>query len=220
MYETFLSTTQSSCTLSSVRDHSSKLWIARTRWAFAMLIQVTSCMLMRRSCTRCGRPCFIQINGSSCGALFDPWNIQDYRAVGVGLEEILTGELQAELTLFREPGRWLIMARNGSGNGSNTGLSRVTWRRKGSMEVIRDSERTQNAVNPRHIAEAISQPVNKGPVTRDRLKRMPSPVISDSDLKPPPGETGFKNYNELERNTTKLLRKLGPMLKRIFTARC
>ncbi|MEJ7593170.1 MAG: hypothetical protein WKF77_16615 [Planctomycetaceae bacterium] len=144
-----------------------------------------------------------------CGALFDPWHIQESSAVGVGFEDILTGELEAELILFREPGSWLITTRNGAVNGAGKSLSRVTWRRPGSIHVIRDSAHTQQVVNPQRVAEAVSQSLPAGESIRDRLKQMPEPVIPDPHVQEPPGNVWFKNYQELEREAVKAFREAG-----------
>jgi len=144
-----------------------------------------------------------------CGALFDPWHIQESSAVGVGFEDILTGELEAELTLFREPGSWLITTRDGAVNGATKPLSRVTWRRSGSIRVIRDPARTQQVVNPQRVAEAVSQSLPAGESIHDCLKRMPEPVIPESHVQEPPGNLWFKNYQVLEREAVKAFREAG-----------
>lgn len=144
-----------------------------------------------------------------CGALFDPWHHQESKAIGVGFEDFVTAKVEAELTLFREPGSWLVSTRDGSVNGSDKALSRISWRRPDSIDVIRDPARTQRATNPQRVAAAVSQPRKEKPSIRDLLKGKPHPVIPESRLPESPGSLWFKNYHEREREAGRAFREAG-----------
>jgi WD40 repeat protein len=151
-----------------------------------------------------------------CGALFHPWRAQESRGIGVGLEDVLSGRLEAELVLFREPGSWLITTRDGSVNGSVKSLSRITWRQPDSIHVIRDSARTQRSVNPQRVAAVCSQTLPQGRSLRDQLRELPKPVIPGAEMHEPARNPWFKNYTELGQQAVKSFREAGANVQTNF----
>ncbi|MEZ5943480.1 MAG: WD40 repeat domain-containing protein [Planctomycetaceae bacterium] len=109
-----------------------------------------------------------------CGALDDPWNSHGLGTNAVGFQDLLTGELDAQLFLFQDPDSWLIVTQDGAINGSEAGLKHVTWRRPGTLDVIRDEQRTQAAVSPERVAAILSRSLPANISLRERLTSLKS----------------------------------------------
>ncbi|MCB9953893.1 MAG: hypothetical protein H6824_23205 [Planctomycetaceae bacterium] len=109
-----------------------------------------------------------------CGALDDPWNFHGLGTNAVGFQDLLTGELVAQLFLFQDPDSWLIITHDGAINGSKAGLKHVTWRRPGTLDVIRDEQRTRAAVNLEHVAAVLSRTLPANATLRERLTNLKS----------------------------------------------
>lgn len=70
---------------------------------------------------------------------------RDQHGHGVVIEDVVTGDVRAELLLFQDSNDWLIIRGNGTVHGSPAGLKRVTWRKPGTLAVSRELKASQQS---------------------------------------------------------------------------
>lgn len=131
----------------------------------------------------------------------------------VGFKHVLTGEIEAELFLLKEPNQWIIKTKGGAINGSEKGLARVTWRVPGTLQVERNTELTKAAVDPVTVGKTLTQSLPEDVSLRDELKNLPTVEIPDPPPKPKIPEQ-WPNYSEERRlKIAEKLRTAGATLR-------
>lgn len=94
---------------------------------------------------------------------------------GIGFWDIASGELQAVLYTFQEDPEhqatqdWLITTSTGAVSGSEGGLARIAWRRRGTDQVSLQPAQTQAAINAAAVAAILSRSLPPGVSLRESL---------------------------------------------------
>ena len=102
---------------------------------------------------------------------------RDQHGHGVVIEDVVTGNVRAELLLFQDSNDWLIVRGNRAVHGSPAGLKRVTWRKPGTLEVSRELKSSQQSSGGTLLG--LSDDSLPGEVSlKERLLSTPQPELS------------------------------------------
>lgn len=127
----------------------------------------------------------------------------------LGLQHVLTGDIEAEFLVFREPDSWLVKTRAGFLNGSEKGLSHVTWRIPGTLRVERDPERTRERIDTGKIGKTLTQSLPTDQSLRELLAQQPAVEIPDPPPSKPPNRPWFEGTWKIRDETVEELTAAG-----------
>lgn len=131
---------------------------------------------------------------------------------GVALQHMATGELAAQLLLWK-PNDWLIIDKDGHISGSEGGLARITWREPGTIAVQRDRERTASRIDAANVSESLMKPLPAGRKLVDVLADQPELPDQDSAVEEDPERPWFNSPTPSKEGAIAKLRHAGAQVR-------
>ncbi len=111
--------------------------------------------------------------------------------LSVVIENIFTGDVEAELYLFKNSPDWLIRTKSGHVNGSHNGLAHVTKRKVNSLSVSVDPGFVKSVTNVAEVRATLSQKLPEGESLAESLSKLPQPNLPEPTLPTPQREVWY-----------------------------
>ncbi len=147
------------------------------------------------------------------GSLRDPRRPGKVSSYAVGVEDILTGEVQAEFYLFPGEDDWLIKTESGVVNGSNAGLGRVTQRTIGTLQVEPDRKWTGEIVDATAVGKVLTKPLPEGTTLSEELQKAPKFELPSEELRRNDQEPWYDHSMQRRIEIAKKLEAAGAEVK-------